>query len=300
MATYTNYYMFQVNIDPYDDSDFKTLKDMLDNLPDAGDRIPLAKNGNKFDIYGDIRNRQSMYFGTFCLVQMNELPPRAKLGEAPIELDMDEDEGLGHYTSFVYDSTNNIILIQSNRNGITANGIALFFSRNFSVRSIVFDVVINPSDIQRLEAMSEIRNVEISIARVQNGSIFNNGRRRPISEMQQLGDATDANILKLTLGVGYDRSATLRKRSIISLVRDLLGFEQEGEVQKIIISGRETDESGIEMIDLITNKVIIKVILPAVRSISEISIQREINEVIRLYRDKKREVDNVYKVKSSQ
>lgn len=300
MAISTNYYMFQVNIDPYDDSEFRTLKDMLDNMPDVDDRIPLTKNGNKFDIYGVIGKKQSMYFGTFCLVQMNELPPRAKLGEAPVELDMDEDEGLGHYTSFVYDSTNNIIMVQSNRNGITANGIAAFFSRNFSVRSIVFDVVINPSDIQRLEAMSEIRNVEISIARVQNGNIFNNGRKRPISEMQQLGDDTNANILKLTLGVGYDRSATLKKRSILSLVKDLLKFEREGEVQKIIISGKETDESGIEMIDLITNKVIIKVSLPAVRSISEISIQREIDEVIKQYKDRKREVDTVYKVKNSQ
>lgn len=293
----TKFQMFQVKITPKIDSEIASFQNMLDNMPDP--RVVMRKDGDDFDLIDGINKRRAIYYGTFCLVQNSDLPPRAKLGETPKDLELDEDEGLGHYTSFFFDSSNDIILIQYNRNGITASGIAKYFKKNFKteIRKIEFNVVINPSEIERLRRMGEVRSLELSVAGVRGGGILaNDGVSRSVGELRSIADKTNADSISIKLTMGHT-PGTLRRNRIAAIFGNLLRADTHGDIKKMEITGKESDEDALETIDFITNKVVVAVALPRSRHFTLATIEKIVKDGIANYNEIKPEIDTVYKVR---
>lgn len=293
--SFTKFHLFKLTLEFRDDSEFQKFEEIL--IEDPKVLHILAKNRNPFRLDGKVKKVNNLYSGTFCLIQKNELPIKAYLDKDPEKLLDDTDEGgLGHYTSFLYDSTNNIIAIQYNKNGISANGLISFFIRNYKIKDIKLEPIINPAKIENLLTMNSISSFEISVARPENFTSFNNSQA-PFSEMNNIADVTKASSIKLTVSVGYQKKASLDKKSIFSYASNLLGSNQALEVKKIEIKGRETDEDNIKTLDLITNKVYIEVDYTSPRSINSFFMNKIIKKVIEEYLILKPDIDNLYKVK---
>lgn len=299
MSSTTYFYLFKVTVDPKENSEYSSLKEMLENPP--SNPIAMAKKGNKFLLDGPVRRIGGLFTGTFCLIQTNELPTKAKFGEEPSDIiGEEEDGGLGHYTSFIYDSSNDVIGVQSNRNGVSANGIASYFRRNFNVRDISLEVIINPDEIEKLQKMTSISSFAVTIAKPQSGVAFNNRNQpRAIKEMTDVADRTAANTMTLQLSIGYDRNGTLRKGAVSSYVRSLFSREDSLEIRKVEIRGRETDEDNLETIDLVTNKVSIPVAYKTPRSITPRFLRDILRKAVDSYTELKPKIDRTYKVKRS-
>lgn len=289
--------MFQVTVNPKVNSNIENFKDMLDNIPDV--HIPMLKDGDEFDLYGTIKKKGAIYYGTFCLVQTGGLPPKAKRGAVPVPLVLDPDEGLGHYTSFFFDPTNNIVMVQANRNGITANGVAAFFKRNFTehIRKIEFKVVINPADLTRLRRMSEIKSVTLSIAGLQGGGILANDRvRRSIGELNGIADKTGTSSINLTLSMGK-AGGSLKKAAIFSIFRSINAADQEGSVLKMEVTGSEEGDDTMRVIDFITNKVMIDATYIRPRHFNDSTITAIILDAIDQYDQIRDEISTAYRVR---
>ena len=298
MSGTTTFILFRVTIEPKDKDSFQNFQEILDTPLD--EYQPMASNGNRFELEGKIRQTQGLYYGTFCLNQTQELPPIVKFGAAPKELlaDEDDDTGIGHYTSFFYDPMHQMVGIQNNRNGISANGIAAFFKRNYEMRDILFEFVINPAELARLNNLTEISSFEVSIAKMENGSAFSsNSDSLTFRQATKVADDTNANVFKLFYGVGYQRGATLRKGSVIDYIKSILGKGAVNNITKIEIKGRETDDANMHVIDLINNKIKLIVTLPRARSINASYNQKIITKAIQEYKDIVPELKS-YKIKA--
>jgi hypothetical protein len=296
MSNHSTFDLFKISFDN-EDEDVLSFKKILDSPLEKYSKI--AKNGNKIDLDGLIKKDGELYFGIFCLLQTTELPPKAKFGKEPTEIlsEDDEDTGLGHYTLFIFDPTNEVIIIQRNRNGVSYNGIAYFFQRNYNVRNFEFEILINPAELKQLSKLSVINTFEFSIAKPESSTaFFDNTDSKSMKQIMRVADDTNANVLKIQFGIGYERSSSLKKSSIIDIARSLLKNKKE-DLQKIEIRGRETDESGIEMVDLINNRAKIIVPTPKVRSITRVYLVKIIKKAIEEYRKIKPDLDKVYKVK---
>ena len=292
----TKFHLFKLTLEFREDTTYQKFEEILVEDPQV--LHILAKNGNPFRLDGKVKKANHLYSGTFCLIQKNELPIKAYLDKDPEKLLDDTDEGgLGHYTSFLYDSTNNIIAIQFNKNGISANGIISYFISNYKIKDIILEPIINPDKIEKLLEMSSISSFEISVARPENFTGFNNSKL-DFGEMNKIADITKASTIKLTVSVGYQKKASLDKNSIISYVNNLLGINQALEVKKIEIKGKETDEDNIQTLDLITNKVYIEVNYTSPRSINSSFMNKIIEKVIEQYIILKPDIDKFYKVKT--
>jgi hypothetical protein len=295
MAT-THFFLYKITVEPKEDSVHKTFSEILENPPVR--QVTMAKKGNPFQLEGKIKKVNNLYYGTFCLIQKNELPTKAQFGKEPENIIDDEDEaGLGHYTSFMYDSTNGVIAIQSNRNGASANGLAAYFRRNYKVRDITLEIIINPDELEKLEKMSTISSFQVSIAKPENGTFAASGSKRSFSEINEIADKTNASILTLQVGIGYQKSSSLKRNSIISYVRSLLSRNQTLDVRKIEVKGRESDDDYIETLDLITNKVSIPITYTPPRTITPRFLSDILRKVIDNYSALKPKIDRVYKVK---
>lgn len=292
----TYFHLYKLTVDATEDSPYKTFSEILENPPIR--QVTMAKKGNPFQIEGVIKKSGGLYTGTFCLIQKNELPTKAQFGKEPeLIIDDEDDGGLGHYTSFMYDSSNDVIAIQANRNGVSANGVATYYRRNYKVRDITLEVIINPDKLEQLLKMSTISSFQVSIARPENGSFINSDAKRSFSEMNTIADNTNANTLTLQLGIGYQRESTLKRQSIFSYVRNLLSKSQNLEVRKIEIKGKENDDDNLETLDLIINKVIIPVTYNSPRTINPRFLNSIIKKVVEEYNVQKPKIDKTYKVK---
>jgi len=294
----TYFHLYKLTVEPRADSVYTTFTELLNNPPVKP--ITLAKKGNPFQLEDKINKKNDIYTGTFCLIQKNELPPKAQFGKKPEKiLDDEDDGGLGHYTSFVYDSSNEVIAIQSNRNGINANELAAYFRRNYKVKEIILEIIINPDKLEELNRMTKISSFEVSIAKPQNGSFIGSGSKgkKSIDEINKIADDTNASVVRLSLGIGYSKDSSLKRSSILSYVRNLLSKTQHIDVKKIEVKGKEADNNHIEVLDLVTNKVVIEVKYTAPRSMSPGFLSYILNKVVDEYTNLKPRLDKVYKVK---
>ncbi|HEY4061196.1 MAG TPA: DUF6731 family protein [Puia sp.] len=298
MAATTTFVLYKATVKPYEDDSYESLKEILDNPLD--EYQPMARNGEVFGLEDKVRKTQGIYFGTFCLVQTRELPQKVKFGEEPEDLfDDDDDEvGLGHYTSFFYDSVNDMIGIQSNRNGISANGVAAFFRRNYNIHSILFELVINPADLARLDNLTQVHSFEVSIAKLQDAQAFGkNSKNASFKEFTTIADNTDANVFRLYFGIGYQRNDSLSKRNIRKYLQSIINNQGVSNVTKIEIRGREGDDDNIEVIDLINNKVKFIVTLPRSRYVDRVYTKSLVTKAISGYQTILPEL-NTYKIKA--
>jgi hypothetical protein len=297
MSSTTYFYLYKITIEPHEDGDFSSFKEILENPIDSP--IKLAKKGNQFQLDGQIKKINGFYTGTFCLIQKDELPTKAKFGEEPLNVfDDDDDSGLGHYTSFVYDASNEVIAIQSNKNGVSANGLIAYFRRNYRVKEIFLEIIINPDELEKLQKMTSISSFVVTIAKPESGTSFNNPNQpKAISEMTEIADKTDANTMTLQLSIGYEKNATLRKGTISSYVRSLFSKNQIHDVRKVEIRGKESDENNLETLDLVTKKVSIPIVYTTPKTITPKILREIIKEVIDKYTVLKPQIDRTYKVK---
>lgn len=284
MSGTTHFLLYRVTIEPSDDDEsFENFKEILDHPRDKYQG--MMHSVHKYQLDGIIRKTQGIYYGTFCLIQTSELPTKAKFGEEPEDLLGDDEEiGLGHYTSFFFDSTNNMIAVQNNPNGISANGIAAFFRRNYEFRDIIFEHVINPDELAKLNNLTQIRSFEISIAKLENGQAFSKDTDSlSFKEVTKMADSTNANVFRLYLGVGYQKENTLSKGGIRKYINSILGKQAANNITKIEIKGREGDEESLEIIDLINNKIRFTVTLPKARSVNRGYVQKLVTSGITEY-----------------
>lgn len=302
MASTTNFLLFKVTVEPYenDDESYVNLTEMLDDPKPSYEA--MTSGGDRFELDGTIRKTHNIYYGTFCLVQTNELPTIVRVGSEPEDLLNGEDDstGLGHYTSFFYDPSREMIGVQSNRNGISANGIAMFFKRNYYTKAVYFEYVINPAELARLNNITQINSFEISIAKLQNADAFGHANDQvAFKEITAIADSTNANVFRLYFGVGYEKESSLTKSSILKYARSIMRKRQDTNVTKIEVRGREGDEEFIQIIDLINNKIKLVVSLPRTRSANRIYVERIITNVLAEYNNILPDLNN-YKVKAKQ
>jgi hypothetical protein len=298
MAATTSFLLFKVTIEPYDTDSYETLQEILDDPKDA--YTLMAHDGDQFGLDGLVRKTQGLYYGTFCLVQTQELPQKRKIGEEPEDLfdDDDADVGLGHYTSFFYDSANAMICIQSNRSGISANGIAHFFRRNYHIKDILFEFVINPADLARLDGLTQLNSFEISIAKLQDAQAFSkNSTNASFNELVSIADNTQANTFRLYFGIGYQRNDSLVKAKVRRYLQSVINHQENNNVTKIEIRGREGDEENIQVFDLINNKIKLIVKLPRSRYVDRVYTKSLITKAIAEYQGILPEL-GTYKIKA--
>jgi len=74
--------------------------------------------------------------GLFIKVRMDGIPPKTniKTGEKHA-IELDDDEGLGEDTVFIFDPSLNVLVLQRNRIGVTSSQFARYIHENCDLRS---------------------------------------------------------------------------------------------------------------------------------------------------------------------
>ena len=102
----------------------------------------------------------SFWVGDMVKIRMDGIPPKTRLNGEQADIDLDEDEGLGEETAFVYDPATKILCIQRNRYAVSAQGLARYFSKHYHPEYIELKPVLKHDALLRMDKLGVHRKLE--------------------------------------------------------------------------------------------------------------------------------------------
>lgn len=208
----------------------------------------------------EAKKRQGVWIGDMVKIRMDNIPPKTKLNGQQEDLDLDPDEGLGEETAFLYDPGITILAIQRNRYAVSASAFARYFEIKGGIDEIELRPILLSSAMKRMAQMRIHRRLEISIASIQNLKMFA-GDGHGVEKLTDLSDYFDAPAASIVVSMGQ-HSGTLNK--IMQFAKDILQATREVSsnagyrppVTKLTVSGKHSENSPIEVVDLLEDRMI--------------------------------------------
>jgi hypothetical protein len=239
---------YQVNI-PESNLLFKNIIQQVSEIPDDSSRTT--------NVYGfsvrlqNISRQLEFWRGDLVRIRMDELPTIVSL-EGDVEpIDLEDDEGIGEETAFLYHIPTNVLMLQRNRYGVSASRLARYFQvMSGEINKICFDPILKGDVMLRLAKMRDITKFELRVAGVDDLSYLKN-EDRGVEEVLNIRETFNSPNISLTVSVG-NRNESLSVEGIKRTANNLFNFAARGRstVKKIEVSGCNDDDQK-EVFDLL-------------------------------------------------
>lgn len=212
------------------------------------------------------------YIGDIAKIRMNDIPDKMKLSGETEPIELEEDQGLGEFTSFLYNPSINLLVLLRNRYAVTATGFAHYFQNKGAVHGeLILDPILETSALQKLARMGIVKKFELSVAAPGNALIYQNIGLRPQAVLE-LMDAAPKVSLGLTLMMDRDRDATFSVANVRRIATSLLGQNANNEITKLVVSGKDNPDEPRHVVDLLEEVMVEKenVVLRNQRGITDL------------------------------
>jgi hypothetical protein len=224
----------------------------------------LSELKRNLQYHGDVLRLHSLHQtnqsreGDMTRIRLDDLPSKASLEGDLSAIDLGENEGLGEQVAFIYHPTTEILLLQRNRNSLTARNFAYYVSEKGGAdEPIYFDPVLREDAVRRLAEMQVIRKFDVRFAKVNNTAVLRNNNRST-KEMIDILDYFSAPSARLLLSMGH-KKGSLPLEKIKSAARALAGIGQQNhqhnEVVRVEIAGTDA-EGEPDVLDLVEFKMV--------------------------------------------
>lgn len=199
-----------------------------------------------------ISKRGKYLDGETVRLQTVGFPTKAKRGKKAQPLGLASDEGLGHGCAFRYYPKLGVLCYQTNRNGISASRLATYV--NIACGADAFRVW----PVLTKDAWSQLKRVKPRKFEIQVADPFD---LKTVDPTQKSVAKALRELQELTGGVkiGVSVSMARQRRKFLSgpLIRGLTGWlvgerdEGRGQVEKIIIGGKDEDTEEPVVLDVL-------------------------------------------------
>ncbi|QGY40526.1 hypothetical protein GM415_10455 [Pseudodesulfovibrio cashew] len=209
--------------------------------------------------------RRNLIDGLLVKVRMDGIPPKKNITTgASSSIDLDEDEGLGEDTAFVYDPTLNVLVMQRNRMGVTASQFARYLYDQYDLDEWVrLDPILVSGAYQRLAQLGVFRKLRVRVAPLGNNNVFRD-QGHSVNRLVDLAEQFEAPVIDVTIGMGHQRQGSLSGNAIRRTIEELTGIrgERNGAVTRIEVTGKDDDDSESCFIDLIEERMVEEAMVP--------------------------------------
>ena len=249
-----NVYYFRVELEMSGEPSPDQLKAITAafNLPEGRKYSPVLQSGGNVSIHGQRVYRNGVVLGTFSYIQLEDIPPKQnKVTNEVHAIDLEEDEGLGYYTPFLFDPSSHIFVYVSNRNGVNLSAIRKFIGNNFDIPKFMFSPVIEPAAIQQFLNTPNYKTVKFKVAKVENQAVLLPDRDMSIEEIIDAARKFEPGQLNYELRAS--RKGQLSTGPVRQLVQSLFRYKGD-EVKQLIVDGYD-DENIHRHFDFVTERL---------------------------------------------
>ena len=215
-----------------------TGRDRLYTVGDHPVRLHSLTNGNAY-LLGDIAR-----------IKMNDIPEKMKLSGETEPLELDDDEGLGEFASYLFHPVTNVLIMMRNRNSITISGFANYVEHFSGLQCIQFTHILQFEAYQRLNGLNVIQRVDLEVAAAGNATVFRDLGLAPEGALN-LMLASPLVHLSLAFSTGHERERSLPRDIVQGIVTAFRNRRDRADRESIslVVSGRD-ETLQKEVIDL--------------------------------------------------
>jgi hypothetical protein len=194
--------------------------------------------------------------GNFIRIRMTGVPVKASRKGSVSSFLLEDHEGMGEQTAFLYHPKTQVLILQTNQSGVSAASFAKYFEVICRLGQPIFiDLVLQPDAVQRLATMRSVRKFQVRTTGLDTMQLFQ-GADYGVNEMAQLSEAFRAPAMEITLSVERDKEKSLLSESVKNVANWLsrMSIHHQEQVKKIRISG-STEEDELVVIDLLQDRM---------------------------------------------
>lgn len=190
--------------------------------------------------------------GDMIRIRMNDIPRIIALDGEEDEVLLDDDEGIGEDTAFLYDTRTQVLAIQRNSRGVSAAKWAQYFE-HFSAD----DIAIVPEVVPSSETINAIvnkfhgvRKLHVRVAGNVNGLLSIAASNSTANQIGQLADSSP--VIELTMSMGRERGslpirlARQAMKQMYTMAGRVMG-EQTTEIERIDVTGKFDEGDGVAL-----------------------------------------------------
>ena len=216
-----------------------TLPDRLENI---GGKTRRLENYEKGDGY---------YLLNFVTHEFTG-PGRSGLETEAVPMGLEENENFSHQTAMLYDPDLNLAFVESTQSGMRAGAIARYF-REFSSPLTEYQLIPRLDDdaAARARRHQTIRSLTMRVAM---GPVTDADRDAGTGAIKSFGEGFGAGSIDIVIKAQRERGRSLSLGRVWQTVNPILGDVDENNVTQLKVYGREHEDDGLELIDLIQHR----------------------------------------------
>ncbi len=235
----------------------------MDTILNLASRLPQDETRNVDYNHVPIRLQEihranSLWIGDLVRIRMDGIPPKTKLSGEQDDLDLDDDEGLGEETAFLFNQRLSVLVLQRNRHAVSAGGFSHYFASKGRVGYIKLDPILRRDAYVRMSKMRIQRKLEIAVAGIQNLNIVDTSVLGVASIINLANEYASPHV-GITLSMGHTRgtlSHVTELARFLSSISERYSSLRHSPVTKITIMGKANEDEPMEVIDLLEDRMI--------------------------------------------
>jgi len=207
-----------------------------------------------------VSHQDGLWLMDFVRIRTSHGPGRVGRDSEVEGFEFDEEEGFGEETAALYDPDSGYILVQYNHFGVRAGAIADYLSAYDGTENNLY--TFKPKydeDVERRLLNHGITRKISFCLDVTRMSEQDRQRGRPLSEAIDYGRQNGADKIRIEISVQGERHRSLAQGALDSLaaLRSIIGQNPDA-VTKLEVSGKESQDSVTEVLDLIAHRLSIE------------------------------------------
>lgn len=183
---------------------------------------------------------------TTKIAVINEIKKTVKDGRS--EYGDEPEQGLTVDTVVLFCPRYGVVIIPSNRGGISQSDFKSFFYRTVKKKGAKLNVAINNTKIDNLKHIDDLKEIEFNISRIVDVDKIKN-KNQSTQRDKKMIDKLNADSMKVKYtSKALDISESLKQ------IKNILAKDETKEVKKMVIRGE--NDGHEQIIDLIANRLI--------------------------------------------
>lgn len=216
----------------------------------------IRKGGVRLDSVQKVKTKNGIrkWFLEFTKLRDTHGPGKTSRSKPVEDLDLADDEFFGEETAALFLPDSGFLIVQYNHFGVRPKAMQDYFSEYLENETNVYELTVrlDPDALQRFRKQAECTRLRVGID-ISEMTDHDRSAGNALGEVAAAAAGLDAVQVEVTISVGR------KKRHALSGVKDtFLGFlaKNATAVTSAYVSGRETAQGAVEVIDLIHHKLV--------------------------------------------
>ena len=235
-----------------DGTPFADAIDVVLSLP-LGERERIVRGRQRRVDHYDNQAEVKGYLLTFAAFAFAG-PGRVRSGTPIASMGLSPDEFYADDTAALYDPVLNMAFVESTLSGMSPGAIGDYFEK-FAKPSTGTEYQLLPrlddEAATRARKFQTIRSLEM---RVSMGPVTSIDQASGVSPIKAFGEDFDAGTIDITLNARRERTHSLSSGRIWGVLDAIFGDGNRNNVTRLVLGGKEDDETPKEFIDLIQHR----------------------------------------------